>query len=255
MVWIEPIQFAPPELPRGVTCKEQVVRVERGEQKSGIRQDYTTTQRRHSPTPLLRWTSGRFEREQGTDSAQQVCCVDRFSILKTMVSVAAEVLIKADGQYQGVAVAGGALVLVVALYLLAEKYQTTRVQKHWQDVCRKTLQRRNSLEHKVLRSDEDTHKVRVKHWASPGLCDAPPMFGLGSSCLIEGVRTCRGRCWGVHAGRCTQIQNVCPLGELRMWQHRVGEALCRTNGGLRPYGRLRHSSKLWPSRGPCFVFG
>lgn len=54
-----------------------------------------------------------------------------------------------DGQYMGVAVAGGALVVVAALYLLGDKCQTTRVPKHWEEVCRRTLERRNNLQHKV----------------------------------------------------------------------------------------------------------
>lgn len=109
-----------------------------------------------------------------------------------MEGAAAEALLKANGQYQGAAVAGGALVLVAALYLLAEKYTTTRrVQQHWEEVCRLTLQRRDSLEHRILRSDGDTNKVRIK---DPGghlvWCDAPPMVcaGVVAAPLVEGVR-------------------------------------------------------------------
>lgn len=107
------------------------------------------------------------KKRQGTIpySKLRARCVGQPSI-PTMDSVAAEALIKADGPYQGAAVAGGALVLVAALYLLAEKYKTTRIQKHWEEVCRKTLQRRNSLKHKVLQSDVgDTSEVRIKDLA------------------------------------------------------------------------------------------
>eukprot|EP00903_Cladosiphon_okamuranus_P006578 g6426.t1 len=70
-----------------------------------------------------------------------------------MASAFAEALIDANGQCQGVAVAGGVFGLVAALFLLAEKYKTARVQKHWEGVCRETLRHRNNLKHKVLECD------------------------------------------------------------------------------------------------------
>lgn len=101
-----------------------------------------------------------------------------------MESAAAEALIKGDGQYQGVAVAVGALVLVAALYLVAEKYKTTRVQKHWEEVCRQTLRRRNNLKHKVLQGNRDAVKVRIKDWGVHLVCATRHPCDVGC-CLLD----------------------------------------------------------------------
>lgn len=94
----------------------------------------------------LHWISGQFHREITIESSQ-------------MESVAAEDWVKADGHYQGVAVVSGVLILVAVVYTFAEKFQTSRIQKHWEEVCRQTLQRRNSRKHKMLQRDAFTNQV------------------------------------------------------------------------------------------------
>lgn len=62
------------------------------------------------------------------------------------------------GEHQGIAFAGGVLAAVVALYIVSEKGRTTRTQKHWEEVCRRTLRDRDGKEHKILQSG-DVNKV------------------------------------------------------------------------------------------------
>lgn len=80
---------------------------------------------------------------------------------------------------------------MAGLYLLVEKYETTRVRKHWEEVCRTTLARRNSLKHKVLRGDADMQAVGVHGLGVACLCDTSPLATI-MWCWQLLQRTCRG---------------------------------------------------------------
>lgn len=75
------------------------------------------------------------------------------------------------GDHQGVAIAGGILAAVVALFIAIDKGRTAHMQKRWEEVCRRTLQARDSRQHKVLKSG-DANKVGHGSWAGTFLCSS-----------------------------------------------------------------------------------
>lgn len=132
-----------------------------------------------------------------------------------MWSAAAEAMIKADGRCQGVAIAGGAFVLMAALYLLAEKYKTPRVQKRWEEVCRQILRNRSSIKHTVLEGDGDSKQAAYQ---GPGRFTRLVQRAIRVVLLPTWFKVSEhaGRCCAAHAGRCT----VCLGGEMaRMLPH------------------------------------
>ena len=79
------------------------------------------------------------------------------------------------GDHQGVAIAGGILAAVVALFIAIDKGRTAHMQKRWEEVCRRTLQARDSRQHKVLKSG-DANKVGHGWWAVTVLCRSCAFF-------------------------------------------------------------------------------
>ncbi|CAM9303295.1 unnamed protein product [Ectocarpus sp. 12 AP-2014] len=63
---------------------------------------------------------------------------------------------EANGDAQGVAIAGAALVLVLVLYFARGDNKEKRSQKHWDAVCRRVLQERDNVTHRVLQDAPDT---------------------------------------------------------------------------------------------------
>lgn len=67
---------------------------------------------------------------------------------------------EANDEARGVAIAGAALVLALVLYVARGDNKEKRSQKHWDAVCRRVLQERDNVTHRVLQDGSDTPQVR-----------------------------------------------------------------------------------------------
>lgn len=74
---------------------------------------------------------------------------------------------EANGDARDVAIAGVALVLVLVLYVARGSNKEKRSQKHWHAVCRRVLQERDNVTHRVLQDGSDTPLVRRETCCTP----------------------------------------------------------------------------------------